>query len=127
MFEAGAFLDVADGELDNGVGAVELVRGGGVEFGVGVECVVSPVGPQSSLCGVGEAGAAHDEANGALRFAAACDVGRLGDLGVAAFGVGDVGPCGAGDCLDRCAHSGSEGDGDRPLEVVGVEAVDQFA
>ncbi len=50
MFESGAFFEVADGELDDGVGAVELVRGGGVVFGVGVECVVSPVGPQSLLC-----------------------------------------------------------------------------
>ena len=114
------------GELDDGVGAVELVGGGGVVFGVGDECVVSPVGPQSLLCGVGEAGAAHDEANGALGFAAAGGIGRLGDLGVAVFGVGDVGPCGAGDRLDRCANSGYEGDGDRPLEVVAVETVDQL-
>ena len=59
-------------------------------------------------------------------FAAAGDVGGLGDLGAAAFGVGDVGPCGVGDCLDRCAHSGYEGDGDRPCDVVGVETVDQL-
>ncbi len=83
MLESGAFFEVADGELDDGVGAVELVRGGGVVFGVGVECVVSPVGPQSLLCGVGEAGAAHDEADGALGFAAAGGVLGLGDLGVA--------------------------------------------
>ena len=68
MLESRAFFDVADGELDDGVAAVELVRGGGVVFGVGVECVVSPVGPQSSLCALGEAGAAHHEADGALRF-----------------------------------------------------------
>ena len=50
MLEPGAFFEVADGELDDGVAAVELVRGGGVVVGVGDECVVSPVGPQSLLC-----------------------------------------------------------------------------
>ena len=87
----------------------------------------SPVGPQSLLGGVGEAGAAHDEANGTFRFAAAGGVLGFGDLGVAAVGVVDVGPCGAADCLDRCANSGYEGHGDRPFDVVGVETVDQFA
>ena len=127
MLEPGAFFEVADGELDDGVAAVELVRGGGVEFGVGDECVVSPVGPQSLLCALGEAGAAHHEANGAVLFAAACGIGRLGDLGVAVFGVGDVGPRVVADRLDRCANSGYEGDGDRPFEVVAVETVDQLA
>ena len=74
----------------------------------------------------GESGAAHHEANGALGFAAAGDVLGLGDLGAAALGVGDVGPGVVADRLDRCAHSGSERDGDRPLDVVGVEAVDQL-
>ena len=35
VLKAGAFFEVADGELDNGVGAVEPVSGGGVVFGVG--------------------------------------------------------------------------------------------
>ena len=82
VFESRAFFEIADGELDAGVAAVEPVRGGGVVFGVGDECVVSPVGPQPLLCGVGEAGAAHDEAHGALVGAAAGGVGRFGDLGV---------------------------------------------
>ena len=51
---------------------------------------------------------------------------KVSDLGAAAFGVGDVGPGVVSDRLDRCAHSGSERDGDRPLDVVGVEAVDQL-
>ena len=85
VFESRAFFEIADGELDAGVAAVEPVRGGGVVFGVGDECVVSPVGPQPLLCGVGEAGAAHDEAHGALVGAAAGGVGRFGDLGVAVF------------------------------------------
>ena len=127
MLKAGAFFEVADGELDNGVGAVEPVSGGGVVFGVGDERVVPPVGPQSLLRALGEAGAAHHEAHGAPVFAAAGGVVGLGDLGMAAFGVGDVGPGVVGDCLDRCAHSGSERDGDRPLGVVAVETVDQLA
>ena len=126
MFEAGAFFEVADGELDHGVAAVELIRGGGVVVGVGDECVVPPVGPQSLLCAVGEAGAAHHETNGALGFAAAGGVLGLGDLGAAVFGVSDVGPRVVADRLDRSANSGYEGDGDRPLEVVAVETVDQL-
>ena len=126
MVEPGAFFEVADGELDDGVGAVEPVSGGGVVFGVGDKRVVPPVRPQSLLRALGEAGAAHHEAHGAPVFAAAGGVVGLGDLGMAAFGVGDVGPGVVGDCLDRCAHSGSERDGDRPLGVVGVEAVDQL-
>ena len=110
----------------NGVGAVELISGGGVVVGVGDERVVSPVGPHLLLGALGESGAAHHEANGALGFAAAGDVLGLGDLGAAALGVGDVGPGVVADRLDRCAHSGSERDGDRPLDVVGVEAVDQL-
>ena len=126
MVEPGAFFEVADGELDDGVGAVELISGGGVVVGVGDERVVSPVGPHLLLGALGESGAAHHEANGALGFAAAGDVLGLGDLGAAALGVGDVGPGVVADRLDRCAHSGSERDGDRPLDVVGVEAVDQL-
>ena len=121
MVEPGAFFEVADGELDDGVGAVELISGGGVVVGVGDERVVSPVGPHLLLGALGESGAAHHEANGALGFAAAGDVLGLGDLGAAALGVGDVGPGVVADRLDRCAHSGSERDGDRPLDVVGVE------
>ena len=70
--------------------AVELISGGGVVVGVGDERVVSPVGPHLLLGVLGESGAAHHEANGALVFAAAGDVLGLGDLGAAALGVGDV-------------------------------------
>ena len=100
MVEPGAFFEVADGELDDGVGAVELISGGGVVVGVGDERVVSPVGPHLLLGALGES-AAHHEANGALVFAAAGDVLGLGDLGAAALGV-DVGPGVVADRLDRC-------------------------
>ena len=123
MLNAGAFFEVADGELDNGVGTVEPVSGGGVVFGVGDERVVPPVRPKSLLRALGEAGPAHHEAHGAPVFPAAGGVVGLGDLGIAAFGVGNVGPGVVGDCLDRCAHSGSERDGDRPLGVVGLGGV----
>ena len=46
MFESGAFFEVADGELDDGVLAVERVDVDGVAVEVGEERVVSPVGPQ---------------------------------------------------------------------------------
>ena len=69
MVEPGAFFEVADGELDDGVGAVEIISGGGVVVGVGDERVVSPVGPHLLLGALGESGAAHHEANGALGFA----------------------------------------------------------
>ena len=61
VLEPGAFFEVADGELDGGVVAVELVDGDGGRVEVGDEGVVSPVGPQLGLGGVGEPGAAHDE------------------------------------------------------------------
>ena len=50
MVEPGAFFEVADGELDDGVGAVELISGGGVVVGVGDERVVSPVSLSDCLC-----------------------------------------------------------------------------
>ena len=49
MFESGAFFEIADGELNDGVLAVELVSSDGVEGGVGDEGVVAPIGPQSPL------------------------------------------------------------------------------
>src|SRR4051794_1335663 len=58
VLEPGAFFEVADGELDGGVIAVELVNGDGGPFDVGDEGVVAPVGPQPSLRGFGETGAA---------------------------------------------------------------------
>ena len=51
MLEPGAFFQVADGELDGGVIAVELVDVDGGQFDVGDERVVAPVGPQSPLGG----------------------------------------------------------------------------
>ena len=61
VLEPGAFFEVADGELDGGVVAVELVDLDGRQLDVGDERVVAPVGPQPRLGGVGEPGAAHDE------------------------------------------------------------------
>ena len=61
VLQPGAFFEVADGELDAGVGPVEGVDvdGGAVE--VGEEAEVAPVGPQPGLAGVGQPGAAHDQ------------------------------------------------------------------
>ena len=61
VLEPGAVFEVADGELDGGVVAVELVDVDGRQVEVGDEGVVTPVGPQLRLGGIGEPGAAHDE------------------------------------------------------------------
>jgi len=53
VFEPDAFFEVSDGEFDDGVFAVELVCGDGVEVVVGYEGVVAPVGPQGGLGWVG--------------------------------------------------------------------------
>ena len=75
------------------VEGVDVCRGA-VE--VGEEGVMAPVRPQPALGGVGEPGAAHDEATTL--------VGRLRHLGQAAGGVVDVGPgvvVNGGDRLDQ--------------------------
>ena len=54
--------------------------------------MVTPVGPQPLLGGVGEPGAAHDQAAGHLSPSAAGGVGAVGDLGLAVGGVVDVDP-----------------------------------
>ncbi len=60
MFEPGAFFEVADRELDNGVSTMELVDidSGAVE--IGEEPEVAPVGPQPPLLVVGQTGASND-------------------------------------------------------------------
>ena len=124
MFEPGAVFEVSDGELDGGVLAVERVGGDGVEVvAVGDEGVVAPVGPQPALGAVGEAGAAHHEADLAL---VAGDVGGLCYLGLSAGGVGDGLPVGLGDGGDSGFDLGDLAHGDRPSHVVGIEAVDEL-
>ncbi len=101
MVEPGAFFEVADGEFDGGVVAVEPVSGDGAEVvSVGDEGVVPPVGPQPLLGCVGEAGAAHHQTDAAALFAAAGAVDGFSDLGVAAVGVVDIDPGFVGDRLD---------------------------
>ena len=64
MFESGAFFEVADGEFDYGVFAMEPVSGDRVEIGpVGDEGVVSPVGPQLMLFGDDDTVYAYDGAD----------------------------------------------------------------
>ena len=106
MLETGAFLQVADGELDCRVIAVELVDFDGGQFDVGDERVVAPVGPQSSLGDFGEASAAHDQAQLASVPALGGHVRALGDLGLAAVGIGDGGPRRLCDRVDRLAMLG---------------------
>ena len=66
VLEARSFLQVADGQLDRGVLAVERVHLDERQIEVGDEGVMTPIGPQRSLGALGEAGAAHDQAHGAL-------------------------------------------------------------
>ena len=92
VFESGAFFEVADGELDDGVLAVEPVDGDDVVVEVGEKRVVSPVGPQSLLGSAGEPGAAHDQSMRALSATGPGRVGGLRDLGFAVVGVRDALP-----------------------------------
>ena len=90
VFESGAFFEVADGELDDGVFSVELVGFDHRHIGVGGdEGVVSPVRPQAALVLVGEPGSAHNEADAAGFVAAADGVDRFRNLGLAAKRVVD--------------------------------------
>ncbi|HSH61287.1 MAG TPA: hypothetical protein VK988_16925 [Acidimicrobiales bacterium] len=57
MFEPAALFEVADGELDGGVVAVEGVHLHGVAVEVGEEGEVAPVGPQAKLAGIDQSGA----------------------------------------------------------------------
>ena len=129
VLEAGAFFEVADGQLDGGVVTVELVGGDGAELDVGDERVVPPVGPKSQLVRVGEPGAAHDQAYlslGSLGGTAAGHVGRLGDLGLSLVGIGDVDPVGLVDRRDRLADAGVHVHRDRPRHFEPVEGLDQL-
>ena len=59
-------FEIADGELNNGVFAVEPVGFDHGRGGVGDEGVVAPIGPQSPLGPLGEAGSTHNKAHGSL-------------------------------------------------------------
>ncbi len=131
VLEPCPLLEVADGELDSGMGSVEGVDGDGVTLQIGHEGEVTPLGPQGRL-GSDEPGPTHDEATTL--------VGALGHLGQAVGGVVDRGP---GSLVDhrggpvhglhhanahRVAHSqalegGDGGIGPEPR----VEAHDQLA
>ena len=127
VFESGTFFEVADGEFNGGVFTVELVGLDRVEVGaVRDERVVSPVGPQPSLCFVGETGAAHDQPDAAGVFTFAGRVDGFGDLGLPTNGVVDVSP---GVIVDRCDclfHVLVQANGDRPMDLVDVQTVDEF-
>ena len=101
MLESGAGLEVLDGQLDGGVLAMEPVDVDDVTVEVGEERVVTPVGPQFLLCGVGEAGAANDHSSGHSFGALAGGVVAFGDFGFAVVGVGDRLPGVIGDADDR--------------------------
>jgi len=106
VFEAGAFFEVADVQLDHGVVAVEQI---GVDGVVGDERMVTPVRPEGRLGGVGESGSAHDEP--------VVPVGRFGDLGGAAGRVVDVDPGVFVDRRDGCFHAVVLGNGDRVADI----------
>jgi hypothetical protein len=96
--ETRVLFEVADGELNDGVVAVEPVDRDGGGGQVGEERVMPPGRDQRGLVGVSEAGAAHDEAQPA--------VGALADLGEPALGVIDVDPPVLWDRRDGCVDGG---------------------
>ena len=73
-------------------------------------------GHSCAWAAVGEPGAAHHEPHVDARCcsAAAGHVGGLGDLGLAAVGVGDVDPAVLVDAVDRLADAGVDAHRDRP-------------
>ena len=102
VVEPGPFFEVADGEFDDGVVAVEPVDVDGVAVDVGEEGVVTPVGPQTLLGGAGQPGATHDRVGASCRRRpCAGGVGTLGDLRFAVGGVVDGRPGVLGDAGDR--------------------------
>ncbi len=127
MFCSGALFEVTDGELDRGVFSMELVGFDRRHVGVGGdEGVVAPVVPEAALGSFGEPGPAYDQANCSGLGTSPGGVGRLGDLGLAADGVVDVGPGVFVDCGDRGLDVGVEAHGDRPADAMGVEVVAEF-
>jgi hypothetical protein len=53
VFEAGAFLEIPNGQFDGGMLAMEGVHTGSVAAEIGQEGKVAPVRPQLRLVGVG--------------------------------------------------------------------------
>ncbi len=102
MLEPGTFFEIADVELDHGMGAVEGVHAGGVSGQIGEEAVMAPLRPQTSLGRVGETGAAHDQAPTV--------VDALAHLGLAFEGVVDVDPV-------LLVDGGDGGDGRIPVRT----------
>ena len=101
MAQSGAFFEVADGELDDGVATMEGVNGDGVAVEISHEAVVNPVRPETLLGAVGETGAAHDEAAGDPAASGAGGVGGVGDLGLTVGRLVDVLPSIVSDPDDR--------------------------
>ena len=107
MSQARALFDVADGELDGGVLAVEAVQFDRRACQVAQKAVVAPAREQGLLGDVDQAGSPHHEAM-AL-------VAGLGHLGDAVGGVGDGHPGGlfdagngGGDGVVATAHGHGE-------------------
>ena len=83
VVEPRPFFEIADGEFDDGVAAVERIDLERVSIEIGEEGEVTPVGPQGGL-GTDEPGAAHDET--------LTPVVAFGHLGLAARRVGHWSP-----------------------------------
>ena len=92
--QPGVVFDVPYGQLRAGMGPVIGIGLYGRLFGVGGEGVVSPVGPQLRLGGIGETGAAYHHPHPAtVPFLGGTECG-LRHLGFAALGIVDGFPCG---------------------------------
>ena len=125
VLEARSFFEVADGELDAGVVAVEDVGLDVFENEVGDEGVVTPLGPQGRLVRIGQSRAAHDQTQLASLAAHPGDVGRLGDLGQPGVGIGDGAPCRLVDGVDAGPDLGVDGDRDGVGHAQAHQGVDE--
>lgn len=120
-------FQLADGEFDHGVFAVEPVGfDRGQVVAVGDEAVVPPLGEQASLGSVSQSCPAHDETHDApvLLASTAALVDGFGDLGEPAEGVVDVNPRVIRNARGGGFDLGLVGDGDRPGHAVPVEGAE---
>src|SRR5512132_4385610 len=114
--QAGARLEVADGQLADGVAAMIGVQPGGGADAVGDKRVVAPGGNQLLLVAQ-VADPTHDQP--------VASVGGLGDLGDPVRRVGDVGPGVLGDGGDGGADGLGLAHRDRVADLVGAKPPNQ--
>ena len=121
--QPGVVFDVAYGQLRAGMGPVIGIGLYGRLFGVGGEGVVSPVGPQLRLGGIGETGAAYHHPHPATVPFLGGTEGGLCHLRFTAFGIVDGFPCGFLNSSDSGFDLLILGYGDRPFRACQIVCV----